>query len=241
MHLQPILAADLIQMIFGIIVFVIWIVGQILGSREQVKRKQRPQRPRQPRPVAPADQGIPGPRQGPRNQEDALRSEVEEFLRRAQGKPAEPKAAPQQQAPKTIAPPTRRPTESEQPRRKQPAQQARRPQQARTPQQGRPGSIRTEGVAEHVQRHISTDDIAEHTRTLGAEVASADDEVESRLHEKFDHSLGQLQRRETEVDRTAESVDESNDIATEVAEMLRKPEGMRQLIIANEILRRPNW
>ncbi len=239
MNVQPIVAADIIQMIFGIIVFVIWIVGQILGSREQAKRKQRPQRPRQPRPVAPADQGMAPPQQGPRNQEDALRSEVEDFLRRAQGKPAEPKSAPQQSKP--IARPIRRPSESDQPRRKQPVRQVQRPQQARTLEPDRPGSIRSEGVAEHVELHITTDDITESTRSLGATVANADDEVELRLHEKFDHSLGRLERRQTEVDSTTKSTNDSTDIAAEVAEMLRKPEGMRQLIIANEILRRPNW
>lgn len=249
MNFHPILAADLIQTIFGVIVFVIWIVGQILGSREQAKRKQKPARP-QRQPVAPADMGQrpinqgpanQGPaQQGPRNQEDALRSEVEEFLRRAQGKTEQPKPVPQRQLAESKPSSRRQPSEQKQQRRekkRRQEQQAERKQLSKPLSPGQDGAIRTEGVADHVARHLSTEDIAAQTRTLGSEVAAADDRVEARLHEKFDHDLGQLQHRETPIE--LQEVDA--DIASEVAAMIRRPEGMRQLIIANEILRRPDW
>jgi len=82
---------------------------------------------------------------------------------------------------------------------------------------------------------MSTQDIAARTQTLGAEVATADDQLESRLRKKFDHNVGRLEHRESPVKL------QKADIAAEVTAMLRSPEGMRQLIIANEILRRPEW
>lgn len=239
MNLQPLLAADIIQTIFGIIVFIIWIAGQFMGSREQAKRNKKP-RPPQQKPVAPAEEGVPGarpPKPGPRNQEDELRSEVEEFLRRAQGKPAEPKPVPQQRrtpTPAQMPPPQREPRQ--QPSRPT-AQQRRASRQTKRLAKGQDGSIRTEGVAEHVERHLDTTDISTHTRTLGAKIATADDRAEARLEGKIEHTLGRLEHREA----PAEPKEVTPDMAAQLAEMLSKPEGVKQLIIANEILRRPDW
>lgn len=219
MEFSPILAADLIQTIFGVVVFILWAIGQYVGSREEAKRKKEVGRPREQEPIDLAEVAERPVPQRPRNQEDALRSEVEDFLRRAQGKPEEPKPTP---VVRQTTPERRRP-----PRREKPQ-----------PTSSIPPSIRNEGVGEHVARHLSTDDIAAHTQTLGAKVATADDRLESHLHEKFDHSLGKLGHVEQVKTVDAE---QRNDIAAEVAKMLRSPEGVRQIIIANEILRRPEW
>ncbi len=235
--LQPLLAAGAFETIISVIVFIIWIAAQLMGGRKEVKNKQP--RPQQPLPVDMAE-GLPqldnqgmgnrglgnqGPgNQGPRNQEEELRNEVEDFLRRAQGKPPKPR---QEQRPQ----PTPQPVQQQEPPRTLQPQVARQAPVAR--QEGH--TLRSEGVAEHVARHISTQDIAAQTRTLGAEVATADDQLESRLHEKFDHDVGRLEHRETVKKRP------KVDVAAEVAAMLRSPEGMRQLIVANEILRRPEW
>jgi len=232
--LPPLLAAGAFETIISVIVFILWIAAQWIGSRNnEAKGKKQPQpRPQQPQPVDMAE-GVPqlnDPRmgnqgmgnggagnQGPRNQEEALRSEVEDFLRRAQGKPPQPRPMPQpeqrQKPPRTLQPERSRPV---------------------TPV-ARQSSLRNEGVSEHVARHISTQDMATHTESLGAEVATADDQLEARLHEKFDHDLGRLEYRETDTKQ------QKVDMAAEVAAMLRSPEGMRQLIVANEILRRPEW
>lgn len=241
MTLQPLFAADFIQLVIYGIVFIVWILGQVLGGRKNAQqKKQPPLRPQQPQPVDMAE-GVPqpndqrfgdqrmgnqGPRNQPQNQEDALRNEVEDFLRRAQGKPPKPRQE-------------KRPRPTPQPERKRPLAPIATLAPAVSLQEGHSlqesHSLRDEGVAEHVARHISTQDIAAHTQTLGAEVATADDQLESRLHEKFDHNVGRLEHRESSAKR------EEADIAAEVAAMLRSPEGMRQLIVANEILRRPEW
>ena len=223
--LQPLFAADFIQLVIYGIVFLFWVFGQLLGNKKN-KKQPRP-RQQQPQPVDMAE-GLPELRRqgpgnrgpgnpGPVNQEDALRSEVEDFLRRAQGKPPKPKPTPQ-------------PVRQIEPLR--PKQ--RKPLVPVVAKKNRP-TLRSEGVAEHVSRHMSTQDIVAHTQTLGAEVATADDQLESRLHEKFDHEVGHLEHRE----RATKGPEV--DMAADVAAMLRSPEGMRQLIIANEILRRPEW
>ncbi len=237
--IQPLLAADGWQTAIGLIIFIFFSVLQWLGNREEAKRKKQPRpKPQQPR-QGDLDGGLPQRQnqglgnQGPPNQEETLRSEVEEFLRRAQGKP-QPAKPEQMSPPKKLSQPAGH-HDRPRPQRKRPSAPATSiASAARLDSKG--SSLRNEGVAEHVSRHISTRDIATHTEMLGAEVATADDQLKSRLHEKFDHAVGHLQHREQQVD-----TERKTDMAAEVAAMLRSPEGMRQLIIANEILRRPEW
>jgi len=224
--LPLIVAADFWEGIIPIIFFVLWGVGQLLGNRDEAQPKKRPQRPPQPldgmapQPVG-GMEGVPGP---PR-QEDALRSEVEEFLRRAQGQPAQAKRPPQERQPpkrKQLSRPTR--------------DKAQPPERVRQHVPVKEQEMRSESVAEHVAQHLNTQDLVAHSEALGDEVALADDRLESHLHEKFGHQLGKLQHREAEV-----STSKRTDVAAELADMLRSPQGIRQLIVANEILRRPEW
>ena len=92
-------------------------------------------------------------------------------------------------------------------------------------------------VAEHVATHVGehSRNIGQHAEHLVDELAQTDERVEARLHQKFSHSVGRLQHEEV-----AER-DTSSGISHEISQMLAKPEGMRQLIIANEILRRPHF
>jgi hypothetical protein len=229
--------ADIFENIIGVIFVIFWIAVQILGGRREMKKKQKPPRQRpplrqpadlaQPVDLAGGQPRPPGP-VGPRNQEEALRNEVEEFLRRAQGKPPQPKPP---QAKPLQPQPVAQPAAVRQPRPQQPS--VRKAPVAPV----QPRTLRSEGVAEHVARHLSTQGMAQRTKTLGAQVASSDDRLESHLHEKFDHQLGALQHDDVAADEQLQA----GNVAAEVAAMLRSPQGMRQLIIANEILRRPEW
>jgi len=213
-----IFAANWWEVAAGLIFFVLYSVGQLLAVREEAKRKKAQQRPPRPRPPQ-ADQAEAQPQ--PPNQADPLRREVEEFLRRAQGKPAESPPAHQLKP----APPKR--------------QRPQRSLQAEPPQKAKPvrrAELRREGVAEHVARHLSAEKIAEHTSHLGETVALADDRLEARLQEKFTHELGSLKRNSSQV----EELESSATIAEEVRQLMSQPTGMRQLIVANEILRRPD-
>ena len=204
-----ILAAAVWEVVVGVIFFVLYGIGQLLSARESIKKKpveqKRPARP----PAKQAAEGRPLAPQ-PVGQEESLRREVEDFLRRAQGKP------PQQE--RASSPP-------------------RKPKPQRTPPPQPEGGLRHEGVAEHVAKHISSKQLVEHAEKLGDEVALADDRLESRLHQRFDHQVGSLQRREEST--APPGKEKEKGAAAEIAAMMRSPQGMRQLILAQEILRRP--
>lgn len=221
--------ADFLENIVGLLFVIFWVAAQFLGNRQEAKKRPKPPRPRpqQPPPVEMAGDVPPPQAAKPRNQEEALRNEVEEFLRRAQGKPPRPQPQPvrsEQPAVRKPQPPRPEPQQPK-PIRREPVAPVKTP------------TMRNEGVAEHVARHMSTHESEARIKTLGAEVALSDDRLESRLHEKFDHQVGKLQHYDTPADGDGPAID----VAAEVAAMLRSPQGMRQLIIANEILRRPEW
>jgi hypothetical protein len=230
-HITLVAAADWWEILAGIIFFVLYGLGQLMGGREEGKKKaQRPPRPPRPQPEQ-QPFGQPDVAKAPPNQADPLRAEVEEFLRRAQGKQAEPRRPVQTAPPPRQRPPQRPPSEPA----NRPGQPARHPQRPpeRTPEP-EPVVLRVEGVAEHVARSVSTADVTENTNKLGAEVALADDKLESHLQQTFQHPIGKLQHREE-----AEQKLQAPTIAEEIRQLIRQPAGMRQLIIAGEILRRP--
>jgi len=191
-------------MVLPIIFMVLYVLSQILGGREQAKRKAGPRPQRPPRPPQVPGHARPAPQ--PPNQADALRREVEQFLRRAQGQPeppARPKPTPQ--------------TSSTAP---QPPSAA--------------FSLREESVVEHVAEHINSRELKEHAQRLGSQLKQAEDRLESHVHEKFDHQLGRLHHQQTTKAAAAA------DLADQLVELLSRPEGMRQMILAQEILRRPD-
>jgi len=255
------LAADIWQVVFGIIVFVLYSVGQLIAAKEQAKKKpakpRRPRRPQGPEALGPEARGPEalGPEvrapegQGPArrglerqgqavagqgNQEEALRREVEDFLRRAQGKPPrqeepvrpQPRTRPRKQTPNR--PPAKRPVAERSKAGMQPL-----PSESKQPA----SDLRREGVAEHVASHLSSKKMIEHAEHLGVEVELSDKRLETRLHQKFDHQLGSLVQEE----KPAAAKKRELSAAEEVVELLRKPGGMRQIVIAQEILQRPEW
>ena len=98
-----------------------------------------------------------------------------------------------------------------------------------------PRETRRESLQEHVARNISTADVTQHMATLGKEVGQADEKMEAHLIEKFQHQVGALEHRQKRPERQVKQ----NTAAAEFAKLLRSPNGMRQVIIASEILRRP--
>ncbi len=233
------LAADRWQVVFAIIVFVLYSIGQWVSAREQAKKQ--PAQPRQARrPQVPQGgplkgQGLerqrpvgeaPGAGQG--NQEEALRREVEDFLRRAQGKP------PRQEQPARLQP---KPQPKKQPSRLVAEQAESRKPALSSESSQLTSNLRREGVAEHVTSHLSSQQMIDHAERLGDQVGQADERLESRLHKKFDHQMGSLKQQSKS---TAPETKELT-AAEEVVQLLHKPGGMRQLIIAQEILRRPEF
>ena len=229
--------ADIWETVFTIVVFVLIGIGRLfLGGDDAPKPKQKPRRPRpkpqgQPQQMQPQQmQPQPPAAGGRRPAGDPLRDEIEQFLRRAQGKP-EPQPRPDE-------PPQRVPIgagpgrQRRQPTRKQPP---RKRSVSLEPVQLEPVH-HNEGVAEHVSKHLGgTKALAEHAKHLGDEVALADDKIELHLKEKFDHRLGTLRG----VESVPSKKQASSSIASDLLEMMARPNGMAQLVVASEILKRP--
>lgn len=97
-----------------------------------------------------------------------------------------------------------------------------------------------QSVAEHVKSHIDTSSLGEHASHLGEEVGLADDKLEARLHSTFDHSVASLQGAGS-VREVGSPEYQPTQIATELVAMLRDPKSIRQAIILNEVLTRPNF
>jgi hypothetical protein len=100
----------------------------------------------------------------------------------------------------------------------------------------------SDAVARHVTQHLrGTEEIAEHTRQLGADVDLADDKLEAHLHQVFDHQLGRLKTTATDQAAAAASdVKRTGFTAGSIAGMLLSPDSIRNAIVLGEILRRPD-
>ncbi|QDS97629.1 hypothetical protein [Adhaeretor mobilis] len=249
------LLADGIDQIIGIVFLIIAGLTQLFSNR---KPKPKPQRPvRVPRPQA-GQPGQPGnvPAAGAAGAgQDKLRREVEDFLRRARGEaPAadEQGAARQRELSGDRSGAQRRHEVQKEGKPKQsPRNSPRRQAQQRPQPQRQPvneprlrmepieESDITHGdtVAEHVATHMdSAHDTAERVSHLGEEVGYADERLEEHLRHKFDHKIGTLEQRSASVE-----VETRSDVAAEVIDMLMQPGGMQRVIIANEILKRPDF
>lgn len=102
------------------------------------------------------------------------------------------------------------------------------------------------GVAAHVQQAINTRSIEERTSHLAEGVRSADEQMEARLHQKFDHKVGHLGGGAEDYSVTTSGMDSGPTgraaappaaTAEEIAAMLRDPASIRKMIVLNEIMK----
>lgn len=200
-----------------LIIFAAWIewIGPvilfILYSLAQLLTAKGQKPPQRPqRPRVPVEDGPPLPQQQPRTLEEKLRKEVEEFLRRVQG---------DEPADRPVAKPQR------------PVVVRVEPTTVVVPE----SNMSRETVGEYVAKHLRPDAVVQHAATLGAEVGHADEKMQAHLQQKFQHQVGALEPRQT----IPQFRQRSNTTAAEIAALLSSPKGVRQIIIASEILRRP--
>ena len=111
------------------------------------------------------------------------------------------------------------------------------------------------GVAEHVDAHIKSRPVSDHSKQLGKRVALADENVEEHLHEVFDHEIGELESSTAAISDVGQGTDAqiwenleerrarnaaAVDLRTaDIARMIRDPVSMREAIIIGEILKPP--
>ena len=94
-----------------------------------------------------------------------------------------------------------------------------------------------------IRTTVSTEDIAEHTAQLGESVNQRHDIADSRVHEKFDHNLGQLKKQELQDPTTVDhgkGIENPPDI-TMMLNLIRNPNSLKQAIILKEIFDRPKF
>ncbi len=249
---QPILAADFTQVAITLVLIFFAAMKALFEANKQPAPKRGPvappKLPKDPRPPMPnAPQPVGG------QQADQLRSQVEEFLRRAGRPPQAPE--PQGQSPQP------RPTseiellvgDEVRPAQARPAIGEKLPSAAKPtrPEKQRNGrrSKRRQSVAEHVAEAVAghvaqsvasrSDSLAQKAAQLGQRIVAEDQQFEDKVKAKFDHAIGTLGERATET-QTADSSPVVITPAAQIAAMLANPEGVRQAVILNEILRRPS-
>lgn len=239
---QPLLA-DLTQVVIGLAVLLIAVLKQIFDANKKAgaKRVMPPAAPQQqPQPMA---RNV-APAGG--QQADPLRSQVEEFLRRA-GRPPQGQPRPPQQRPaseiellvdETPRSSERRPlVESSRraPRPQPPIKPDKRPARRSVVPKRRVTLAERAAVREETR----VGNLAEQPPHLGKRIIEEDKQFDDQLKAKFDHTVG------TFGDSRAAS--ESNEAppqrltpAAQIAAMLSNPDGVRQAVLINEILRRPS-
>ena len=176
-----------------------------------------------------------------------MRDEVEEFLRRVAQMRAQAEAQAKAEQQKPGQPPRPQPQRPGQ----QPPQRMPSPPQRLVPAREEviylePADVEVidAELAENAGRPLGTPfqgprQIAEHARHLGEQVDLADDKLEARLHQTFDHQLGRFRNVASET-AGAPRVRPMTDVTpTEILGMLTNPESIRDAIVMSEILRRP--
>ena len=242
---------DILQNVLPVVFVILYGIAHLVGNLQQEKKKAARPQPVEPRPndFGPAGPAQPAPAGNQPTLEESLRREVEEFLRKAQGgQPQQPKQ--QKPAPQRPRQPQRNEGQRQQPRptRPQPQRSAeaapptRRLVEARSPESAAPITPLSESRPLAAQAPLgtgaalNTQAIVEHAKSLGATVAQADERMQQHLSQKFTHQLGALATA-TPTERRAAAI--AGSMAKELQSMLANPNSVRQLIIAGEILRRP--
>jgi hypothetical protein len=252
-HLPLADLAETLRVVMPIIFVVIYGIAHLVGALQQEKKKRGVQRPPQRDPVElelgrperpVVDRDAPAADK-PVSLEETLRREVEEFLKRAQGGPkAEPKRppAPQRQRPVAQSSKSRPPQPAEPPTRRlvdDPKSVTGRnsPEPSlEIVRTGPPTGAAVDAYVAEQMRGVAA--IGQHAQRLGEEVAQADDRIQAQLQQKFDHRVGTLTPVSASTVVPASAATASS-AAREFRELLARPGGMRQIVIANEILRRP--
>lgn len=232
------LAAD-VDVLIKVGVFVVIVIGWIVRSiATQVAEKPvaRPRTP-QPQPRLPQQPRPQAPDQSASQRPFDPAEEVAEFLRQAQSR----RSGSPSQPPAPMPRPAVRPAASQQPNRGQrkspkPASRpaARAPLTPQNASLERAGEL-GQGVGRHVQDHLSTEDFSQRaSRPTNVDVA--EDANEARLKQVFSHRVGTLS------DVTMPPPEDAAVLRQPVlnlAALLADGNSLRQMIVVNEVLRRP--
>jgi len=107
-----------------------------------------------------------------------------------------------------------------------------------------------EGRGASVSRHVTqyldesqfdarADSFEVRAERMGDTIEQADDRLEARLHQTFDHKVGQLANTSGGTAATRANTEVTSQIAANIVEVLRSPKNAQQAIILSEIINRP--
>ncbi len=104
-------------------------------------------------------------------------------------------------------------------------------------------------LSEHVRKYLDEQEFRRHSEQLGGEVAQTDRQIDQHLHQVFDHHVSKLEEVTSEsaapptIDQQPEAVDVSDAapmaFVAGLVGLVTNPESLRQAVILNEILHRP--
>lgn len=203
---------DVLKFLVVLLIVVVPAISQVVAK---IREAQKPPPPpvRGAKPARPAG--------------ESFKDEIEEFLRRAaEGRQqasggGQPRAGQPQQRTKPSRPPA-------------PSTPASKPAESTEAAESRT-------VVAHVQKHLDTSDFQRRTSQLGGEVAEADDKLDARVQQVFEHQLSQFDwRTPGELEAAGEKLPPSASATVAgIFPLLSNPESLRQAIVLNEILQRP--
>lgn len=217
----PLLAAGAgiwIELTIAAIAGLLWLVNQIFNNANKPGQPPVQQRPNVP-PV-------------PQKKQPGL-DDVQEFLRRAAEQRQRPPQQKEKDQRKQQRPLQQQPKKSPQQQgsRKQKSQP--RPLEAEVVQE----PMRERSVSAHVQKHLDPQEFKNRSEQLSS-VASAPSQIDSHLHQVFDHQVGRLTRGiEADDDPAREGPQAGLPPSAAIATLFANPESFRQAFILSEILR----
>ena len=236
-HFFPpvLLAIDIVQ----IVIFLLFIVGSIIGQLIKGMQDRNKKRPMKPLPR----QGN-APQANPRANRPEIDREIADFLKQAKNR-AQAREAGGGATQAVKAEVVKR--ERQQPRAKaKPDRPAVRTLAKREPVSAEVISP-NESVGGHVQRHIVKGGLSQRDAHLGARVGESDERLEGHLSQIFDHQIGQLKHLDGPTGHVDQGTDseayerhtvESAQVA-QIRAMLASPQQTGTAILLAEILRRP--
>jgi hypothetical protein len=211
---------DIIKALVPIVAFIFWLIFQVMGKAQQQAG------PNPPKPAAP-------PR---KRREDPLTAEIDEFLAEARRRRVEAQPDAARRAPGEAAIEAQR-------------QRPRRQAKSAPPIDAVlvPDDVSGQDVAQHVKQHLDTSRFTSRASALGDRVETADDDMEAHLRQTFDHRIGRLGAAPTTAPAAAPAPAQPAPAAQQVtaapahdlAARLANPQNVRDIIVLNEIITRP--
>lgn len=229
---QPLFAdiGGLIGIIIWVVIMVVSAIGKMNGGKKGPNRKPGFGKPNKGMPpLQPQARGGGG---GPKS----IEMEIEDFLRQARGGQAQPQ-------------PVQTATTARQPPLTGPPKEPRIVEASPVEQDIVPGEDFGKGLSRHVREHIGNDSVSTRDAHLAETIEEADERIEHHLEEVFDHDVGHLEHVEhvnTSIAEGTDALDSAGDVqrmavANRIREMLDSPDSIREVFIAAEILKRPDF